>query len=1021
MPKRDIKKALVIGSGPIVIGQAAEFDYSGSQALKAMKEEGIKTVLVNSNPATIQTDVEMADAVYIEPLIPEVVEDVIKKERPDGVLSGMGGQTALNLVSELEERGVLKKYGVKVLGTPVSAIDACENRESFKQMMINIGEPVPKSKSVTTVEDALGFADELGYPVVVRPAYTLGGTGGGIAYDRLELMRIASNGIALSRISQVLIEECVLGWKEIEYEVMRDSKDNCITVCNMENFDPMGIHTGESIVVAPSQTISDDQYHMLRTASLKIIRALNVEGGCNIQLALDPNSDDYRIIEVNPRVSRSSALASKATGYPIALIAAKIAAGLTLEEIPNAVTKDTPACFEPALDYIVVKIPRWPFEKFRLADRTLGTEMRATGEVMAIGRTFEEALLKAVRSLDIGKSDLGSSGEKSRETIEHYLKVPTHKRLFYIADALRNGFSVEDVIELTMIDPWFIEKINGMLKKKKGKQNVCYKMVDTCAAEFEAKTPYYYSTEGEISESKPSDKKKVIILGSGPIRIGQGIEFDYCTVHAVWALREMGIESIIINNNPETVSTDYDTSDKLYFDPIDLESVMNVVEAEKPDGVITQFGGQTAVNLSIPLKKSGVKVLGTTPEDMDLSEDRDKFSKILDKLKIPQAENGIAHSLGDARKIVKKIGYPVLVRPSYVLGGRAMEIVHDETELLGYMKEAVRVSEEHPILVDKFLEHAIEVDVDCVCDGKDVLIGGIMEHIEEAGVHSGDSSCVVPPQTLSKEVVGKIKEYTRKLALEMRVIGLMNLQYAVKDEIVYVLEANPRSSRTIPFISKVTGIPLAKIAAKIIMGKTLKELGCKETTPKHVSVKSVVFPFNKMPGSDIRLGPEMKSTGESMGISDSFDSAYYKAQIGAGVKLPKSGRVFFAVRKGDKEQISEVARGFSDLGFTILAVGKTSKIMRIDGVQNKKVLKYSEGSPNIVDLINDGSVQLVINTPTKGGVAKRDGYKIRRACIRAGIPCITTIAGARAALGAIKKRGEVEFEVKALGEYYRKV
>lgn len=1018
MPKRSIKKVLVIGSGPIVIGQAAEFDYSGSQALKAMRELGIKTVLVNSNPATIQTDAGMADAVYIEPLTVDVVEEVIKKERPDGVLSGMGGQTALNIVSELAERGVLEKYSVQVLGTPVSAIDACENRESFKQMMIEIGEPVPKSKSVTTVEDAIAFAEEIDYPVVVRPAYTLGGSGGGIAHDKVDLERISKQGIALSRINQVLVEEYVGGWKEIEYEVMRDSADNCITICNMENFDPMGIHTGESIVVAPSQTLSDDDYHMLRTASLKIIRALNVEGGCNIQIALDPKSDEYRIIEVNPRVSRSSALASKATGYPIALISAKIATGLTLDEIPNAVTTDTFACFEPALDYIVVKIPRWPFEKFRLVDRTLGTEMRSTGEVMAIGRTFEEALTKAVRSLDIGRSDLSGFGEKDRRILKHFLETPTHKRLYYITDALKSGFTVKEICELTGIDPWFVEKLKGMANHGKEKRKLCYKMVDTCAAEFKAKTPYYYSTEGEISENLPSKKKKVVILGSGPIRIGQGIEFDYCTVHAVWALRELGIETIIVNNNPETVSTDYDTADKLYFEPLDFEHVMKVVETEKPMGVITQFGGQTAVNLSLPLKKAGVNVLGTDPADMDLSEDRDKFTKILEKLKIPQAENGIAYSLEDAKRIVEKIGFPVLVRPSYVLGGRAMEIVHDNDGLETYIKEAVKVSKEQPILIDRFLQSAVEVDVDCVCDGEDVLIGGIMEHIEAAGVHSGDSSCVVPPQTLGKDVVRKIEEYTRMLALEMKVVGLMNLQYAVKEDVVYVLEANPRSSRTIPFISKASEIPLANIAAKVIAGRKLKELEYKEKMPKHVSVKSVVFPFNKMPGADTRLGPEMKSTGESMGIAEDFPAAYYKAQLGAGVRLPEKGNVFFAVRSEDKEEAAKIARDFEGLGFNVFAVGKTAKILRLEGVQTRKVLKVSEGSPNIVDLIGRGQVDLVINTPTRGGSASKDGYKIRMACIRAQMPCITTLSGARAALGAIKKRKEVEFEVKSLGEYY---
>ncbi|MFH1424998.1 MAG: carbamoyl-phosphate synthase large subunit [archaeon] len=1016
--KRDVKKVLVIGSGPIVIGQAAEFDYSGSQALKAMKEEGVKTVLVNSNPATIQTDRDMADAVYIEPLTPEIVEKVIEKEKPDGILSGMGGQTALNIISELAERGVLEKHNVQVLGTPVDTIETSENRELFKQMMLKIGEPVPKSKSVNTVQEALDFAEEIGYPVVVRPAYTLGGSGGGIAHDFVDLERIAGNGISLSRIGQVLIEEYLSGWKEIEYEVMRDSADNCITICNMENLDPMGIHTGDSIVVAPSQTLSDDDYHMLRSASLKIIRALKVEGGCNIQFALDPKSSDYRIIEVNPRVSRSSALASKATGYPIALISAKIAIGRTLGEIPNAVTKDTPASFEPALDYIVVKIPRWPFEKFPMADRTLGTEMRSTGEVMAIGRTFEEALDKAVRSLDIGKKLIDGTGEMDKGHLREFLTVATHKRLFHIVDAIKSGFSDEEIVELTKIDPWFIWKVRSIVESGDGKKKKCYKMVDTCAAEFEAKTPYYYSTEGDVSESVASNKKKIIILGSGPIRIGQGIEFDYCTVHAVWALREMGIETIVINNNPETVSTDYDTSDKLYFEPLDFEHVMNVVNVEKPTGIITQFGGQTAVNLSLPLEKAGVKVFGTSPKSMDLAEDRTKFTKVLKKLKIPQANYGVAHSFEDAKKVVASIGYPVLVRPSYVLGGRAMEIVHSEDELVNYMKEARKVSEKRPILIDQFLQNAIEVDVDAVCDGSEVLIGGIMEHIEQAGVHSGDSSCVVPPQSLSNEIVKKIRDYTKKLALGLNVVGLMNVQYAVKDEVVYVLEANPRSSRTVPFISKATGIPLAKIAAQVIAGKKLKELKVKNKILNHVSVKSVVFPFNKLPGSDTKLGPEMKSTGESMGIADSFPEAFYKAQLGAGVEIPSDGCVFFAVNHEDKEHITEIARGFEGLGFEILAVGRTAKILRVDGVSVRKVFKASEGNLNIVDLIKRGEVDLVINTPTKGGSANRDGYKIRTACIRSNVPCITTLAGARAALKAIENAGRGGMQVKPLGDYY---
>jgi len=1014
MPLKNLKKVLVIGSGPIIIGQAAEFDYSGSQALKALKEEGIASVLINSNPATIQTDPEMADAVYIEPLTIETVEKVIEKEQPDGVFSGLGGQTGLNMVSDLGEKGVLEKHNIEVLGTPIETIIASEDREGFKRTMQRIKEPIPKSKTVNSVENSLATAEELGYPVVVRPAYTMGGTGGGITRDKYELAEVAERGLSFSRINQVLIEECVEGWKEIEFEVMRDVEDNCISICDMENIDPMGIHTGDSVVVAPCQTLKKEEYDMLKKASMKIIKALGVEGGCNIQFALKPNGSEYRVIEVNPRVSRSSALASKATGYPIAFITAKLALGRTLSEVQN---NPPGKFFEPCVKYVVAKFPKWPFKKFRTADCTLGTEMRATGETMSIGSTFEEALEKAIRSLDIGKKSFEGTGDKDLKSIRRNLTTATHERIFYIADAFEAGMSIEEIIEITKINKWFIQKMKKLWKKQKKKQ-VGYLPVDTCVEAFDMKTPYY-SSEGAENKSIRSEKKSVIILGSGPIRIGQGIEFDYCTVHAVWALKEEGIETIVINNNPETVSTDYDTSDKLYFEPIDFESVMSIVDNEKPLGVITQFGGQTAVNLSLPLKKAGVKVLGTTPIDMDLSEDRDKFSKILKKLGIPQAENGIAYNLEDAKKIVEKIDYPVLVRPSYVLGGRAMEIVHDEADLELYIKEAVQVSENHPILIDKFLQNAIEVDVDCVCDGEDVLIGGVMEHIEQAGVHSGDSSCVVPPQTLSEEVVEKIKEHTRKLALEMKVIGLLNMQYAIKDDTVYVLEANPRSSRTIPFISKAAGIPLAKIAAKVILGKKLKELGYEEKTPKHVSVKSVVFPFNKIPGSDARLGPEMKSTGESMGIADNFAEAYYKAQLGAGVKLPETGRVFFAVNEKDKDDAVKLARGFNDIGFTLLAVGRTSKIIRLGGVPNKKVLKCSEGSPNVVDMINNGSVNLVINTPTRGGMAKKDGYKIRRACILKNVPCITTLAGANAALGALKKSREKEFGVKDLKAYYK--
>ncbi|HIJ99263.1 TPA: carbamoyl-phosphate synthase large subunit [archaeon] len=1019
MPKRsDIKKVLVIGAGPVVIGQAAEFDYSGSQALKSIREEGLETVVVNSNPATIQTDTDMADSVYIEPLTLESLTRIIEKEKPDGVLSSFGGQTGLNLTAELADAGVLEKNGVEILGTPLKAIKDCEDRKLFKDMMIAIDEPIPESGIANSIDEARKIAEKVGFPVIVRPAYTLGGTGGGIADNMRDLENIAAGGIANSRIGQILIEECVTGWKEIEYEVMRDSADNCITVCNMENFDPVGIHTGDSIVVAPSQTLTDKEYQMLRSASLKIIRALKVEGGCNIQFALDPKSDKYIVIEVNPRVSRSSALASKATGYPIALIAAKISIGMTLDEIENPITEETKASFEPALDYIVTKIPRWPFEKFYLADRTLGTEMRSTGEVMAIGRTFEESIEKAVASLDIDKESL-VDGAEDFERLYH-LEIPTHKRLFYIASALKKGMDVMEINKLTGIDPWFLNGIKKVFSKRTESNG--FKMVDTCAAEFAAKTPYFYSAEGE-NEAESEKKKKVMILGSGPIRIGQGIEFDYSTVHALGAIKEEGIESIIINNNPETVSTDYDTSDRLYFEPLTFSSVMRIIDNERPYGVMTQFGGQTSVNLSLALEKAGVNILGTSPKDMDRAEDRDKFSKVVKKLGIPQAENGVAHSLEEAKGVIERIGYPVLIRPSYVIGGRAMEIVFNDLDLERYISEAVKVSKEHPVLIDEFLGSATEIDVDAVSDGTDTLIGGIMEHIEQAGIHSGDSSCVTPTQTLTKEEIRTIKKYTRELARELGIKGLLNIQYAVRDSVVYVLEVNPRSSRTVPFISKASGIQLAKIAAKVMLGKSLKELAYVEPEKnQHVSVKSVVFPFNKIPGSDIALGPEMKSTGEAMGIADNFPIAYYKAQLGAGLKLPENGKIFFAVRNRDKEEAVEIAREFENMGFKIAGTGRTAKILRINGIQVQKVLKPGEGVPDIVSMIKGKGIDLVINTPTTAGSQERAGYKIRRACIKHAIPCITTMSGAGAALEAIKfrKYNGGSHEVMSLQDYHRK-
>lgn len=1057
LPKRsDIKKVLVIGSGPIIIGQAAEFDFSGTQACKALREEGVSVVLVNSNPATIMTDPDMADAIYIEPIAPEIVAEIIEKERPDGIIAGLGGQTALNVTSELAEIGVLDKYGVKVLGTPLKAIYDSEDRDRFRIAMQRIGEKVPRSKAVNTVEDAILAAEDIGLPVIIRPAYTLGGTGSGIARTIEELKEIVDSGLKRSRIHQVLVEECVLGWKEFEYEVMRDARNTCITICNMENIDPMGIHTGESIVVTPSQTLSDEDHQMLRSAAIKIIRALGIEGGCNIQFAL--KNHEYRVIEVNPRVSRSSALASKATGYPIARVAAKIAVGLYLDEIKNDVTKSTPASFEPTIDYVVVKIPRWPFDKFSTADRRLGTSMKSTGEVMAIGRTFEEALQKAIRSLDIDK-DFGY-GEWTREQIIDLLEHPTDERLFAIYKALKSGFSIEEIASLTDWDPFFIKKIKLIIEMeeklqregltpenvRKAKQmgftderiaalvkksrisvnnyrrkhgiNPTYKMVDTCAAEFEAKTPYYYSTYEDQCEANPSERKKVLIIGSGPIRIGQGIEFDYCTVHAVLALREEGIEAQIVNNNPETVSTDYDTSDKLFFEPITLEDVMNIIEREKPYGVMVQFGGQTSINLAVPLqrelkrrKELPTKILGTSPEMIEVAEDRELFSKLCKRLKILQPNSGCAMSFEEAKQIARKIGYPVLVRPSYVLGGRAMEIVNDEVELEQYMKEAVKVSREHPVLIDDFLDNAIEVDVDAVCDGKDVLIGAIMEHIEEAGVHSGDSATVIPAQSLSKEILDTIREYTRKIALGLKVVGLVNIQMAVRGGKVYVLEANPRASRTIPYVSKATGIPLAKIAAKVMIGHTLRELGyIEEPKPKYISIKEVVLPFDKLPGADPILGPEMKSTGEVMGIDRNFGLSFFKAELAAGNSLPLKGKIFISIREEDKLAMVKIARKFLENGFELVATSGTASFLQKHGLKVESIKKVSEGSPNVIDLMRNGEIGLIINTPTsKLTQTRKDGYEIRRSAVDLGVPYVTTIQAARASAEAVEaiKKGKI--------------
>ncbi|KAF5428642.1 carbamoyl-phosphate synthase large subunit [Candidatus Methanophagaceae archaeon] len=1066
MPKaEDVKKVLVIGSGPIQIGQAAEFDFSGSQACRALREEGVEVVLVNSNPATIMTDFEMADVIYIEPLLADVVAKIVEKERPDGILAGLGGQTALNLTAELAELGVLSKYDIKVLGTPLEAIYDAEDRERFKQAMEHINEPIPRGVTVTSVAEAEEVATELGLPVIIRPSYTLGGTGGGIARTLDELRGIVSYGLQISRIHQVLVEESVLGWKEIEYEVMRDANDTCITICNMENLDAMGVHTGESIVVTPTQTLTDEEHQMLRSASLRIIRALRVEGGCNVQLALKDGS--YRVIEVNPRVSRSSALASKATGYPIARVAAKIAIGLHLDEIRNDVTEETPASFEPAIDYVVVKIPRWPFDKFSNADRTLTTSMKSTGEVMAIGRTFEAALQKALRSLDIDK-DFGAGYENWSETeLKRLLEIPTDDRIFAIYEALKRGISIKAIADLSCIDPFFINKIAKIVQmetklkanlrenmrkakrmgftderiasltgrnseeisdlRRKGGLLPTYKMVDTCAAEFEAKTPYFYSSYEQECELKPSTRKKVLIIGAGPIRIGQGIEFDYCTVHAVKALKEEGIETHIINNNPETVSTDYDTSDKLFFEPLTFEDVMNVIEKENYDGVMVQFGGQTSINLAVPLKKElerlGAKttIMGTDPENIDIAEDRERFSKFLLRLQIPQADNGYATSLEGAKEVVSRIGFPVLVRPSYVLGGRAMEIVYEEEELSRYMHEAVRVSKEKPVLIDKFLEKATEVDVDAVCDGEEVLIGAIMEHIEEAGVHSGDSACVIPPQSLSAEVIETVRDYTRRIALGLQIQGLLNLQMAVKDDVVYVLEVNPRSSRTVPFVAKAAGVPLAKLAAKVMLGHKLKDLEVNEVELGHVAVKEVVLPFLKFTGVDTILGPEMKSTGEVMGIDDEFDKAFFKSELAAYNPLPldMGSIVFISVCEEDRAEIEAVAQNLKKAGLSIVGTKGTVEYLRQCGIDAKKLKKLQDGSPNVIEMMHTQEIKLVINTPTDKQSYK-DGSQIRRACIELGVPYITTMQAAKAAASAILGMKSGEIEVKSINEFFTK-
>ncbi len=1077
MPKRtDIQSIMIIGSGPIVIGQACEFDYSGSQACKALREEGYRVILVNSNPATIMTDPDMADRVYVEPLIPEVLEEIIKKERPDTLLPTIGGQTGLNLATILSERGILDKYGVELIGADYRAIKKAEDREEFKAAMEAIHLDVPGSGLAHTMEEARRVAKEVGFPLIIRPSYTLGGTGASVAYNIEEFESLAQRGLESSMISEILIEESVIGWKEFELEVMRDKRDNVVIICSIENFDPMGIHTGDSITVAPAQTLTDKEYQAMRDASIAIIREIGVEtGGSNIQFGVDPATGRMVVIEMNPRVSRSSALASKATGFPIAKIAAKLAVGYTLDEIPNDITRKTPASFEPTIDYCVVKIPRFAFEKFRGADETLTVQMKSVGEAMAIGRTFKEALQKGLRSLEIGTFGLTADslpGIGDPEFIKQKLIVPNRERIFYVRHAMRAGMDLEEIYNLSQIDRWFLKNIEeivafereieawgkdlpmfshsgeglpaeviekakkygfsdrqlaGILgvtegdvrtwREKKGIAGV-FKLVDTCAAEFEAFTPYYYSTYEREDESRASGKEKIMILGGGPNRIGQGIEFDYCCVHAAFALKELGYETIMVNSNPETVSTDYDTSDKLYFEPLTLENVLDIVEREKPKGVIVQLGGQTPLNLAVPLKKAGVPIVGTTPESIDIAEDRDKFKTLLNRLGLTQPENGIAVSFEEARDVAAVVGYPVVVRPSYVLGGRAMEIVYTEEDLRSYIARATEASPERPILIDKFLEDAIEIDVDAVADGETCVVAGIMEHIEEAGIHSGDSACALPPYSLDDRVIERIKDYTYRLAKDLNVVGLMNIQYAVKNDVIYVLEVNPRASRTIPFVSKATGVQWAKVAAKVMVGRNLKDLGIvREVEISHMAVKESVFPFSRFPGVDTILGPEMKSTGEVMGMDTSFGAAFWKSQLGAGQNLPASGNVLLSVKNKDKRNIVFIAKKLSDLGFRILATRGTAKVLTNNGIEVKQVNKVSEGRPHIVDMIKNGEIHFIINTPS-GRNPKVDEVRIRAGAVQYKIPYTTTLSAAQAVVNAIETMKKGTLTVKALQDYY---
>ncbi|MCX7710183.1 MAG: carbamoyl-phosphate synthase large subunit [Clostridia bacterium] len=1065
MPKRnDIKKVLVIGSGPIIIGQAAEFDYSGTQACKSLKEEGVEVVLVNSNPATIMTDSETADKIYIEPITLDFVKEIIRKEKPDGILASLGGQTGLNMAVQLSADGILDEMGIELLGTSLGSIKKAEDRELFKQTMQEINEKVPHSTIVTTLEDAVTFAEEVGFPIIIRPAYTLGGTGGGIAYTMDEFKYICGKGLKLSMINQVLLEQSVAGWKEIEYEVMRDGADNCIIICNMENFDPVGVHTGDSIVVAPSQTLSDIEYQMLRSASIKIIRALDIKGGCNIQYALNPHSYEYVVIEVNPRVSRSSALASKATGYPIARVTAKIALGLHLDEIKNSVTQNTYACFEPSLDYVVTKVPRWPFDKFTTADRRLGTQMKATGEVMAIGRTFEESLLKAIDSLDVKFNyQLGLSlfDNMTKDELMDFIKQHNDQIIFAICKALQKGVTAGEIVNLTKIDEFFIRKLKKIVMLAEEVKNSgiawldydlysrakkigfgdsyianltnepldkildlrhkypihpVYKIVDTCAGEFEAVTPYYYSTYEEKDDVIVTDKDKVLVIGSGPIRIGQGIEFDYCSVHSVRTLRELDIESIIINNNPETVSTDFDTSDKLYFEPLTKECVLDVIEKEKPIGVIVQFGGQTAINLASTLHKEGVNILGTSVESIDIAEDRDKFLKLLEELDIPIPPGSTAFSVEDAMVIANRIGYPVLVRPSYVLGGRAMEIVYNDIELEEYMKLAVDISTKHPVLIDKYITGK-EAEVDGISDGEEVLIPGIMEHIERAGVHSGDSIAVYPPVNLSEKTKKTIEDYTVRLAKALKVVGLFNIQFVLdENQKVYVIEVNPRASRTIPVMSKITGIPMVNVATKLIMGSKLKDLGyasglAKET--EFYAVKAPVFSFSKLTTVDTFLGPEMKSTGEVMGVDKDFNSALYKALLASGLKIPSEGNVLLSVADRDKDECIAVAKRLQELNFKLFASDDTYTQLKAVGVRVELLPKEQ-----VAEAIKNDKLKLIVNTPTKGKIPSTFGFLLRRTAIEYNVPCITSLDTLNATLRVIERFvNNAKTEIFALNEY----